>query len=163
MGLLNYYDDRNKVEHTALKIWLNQKQHWGNYYWFTRTATKTYSYVGMDKKTAISCAYDKQSQYQYYETLYDQQMSAYTKNMVQGANVEAIHQDGNLWNVDINVDVNDECSFIYDGQGEPSIQYINSKFYLQDFDEDPDSPLVIGEPQQPEPVVIYAPTSDGEG
>ena len=72
MGLLSAYGNENKVEHTALKIWLNQKLHVGNYYRYTRTATKSYSYVGMDKATALSCAYEKQRQYQYYERLQDQ-------------------------------------------------------------------------------------------
>lgn len=134
MGLLNYYNDSNKVETELLKIWLYQKQHYGNYWYFKRVATKRYSYVGMDKETATRCAYDKQEQYQYYESLWDQQMSAYSRNMVQGANVAAYHDEGNMYHVDIDVNVNDECSFMLSSTPTPA--YINSKFYLQDFDED---------------------------
>lgn len=166
MGLLNYYDDTNKVEHTALKLWLAQTYHFGSYYRFSRTVTKTYSYVGMDKATALTCAYAKQAQYQYHEGLYNPDIQATERKLVQGANVEAVHDDGGMWHVDINVDVNDRCAFSYEGQGEPSIAYINSKFELQDFDEDENSPLngyFLGDGNStPEPIILERPSS-GEG
>lgn len=59
MGLLSYYDDRNKVENQLLTIWLRQEQHVGDIYKFSRIATKNYSYIGMDKATATSCLYEK--------------------------------------------------------------------------------------------------------
>ena len=138
MALLTYYDDRNKVESELLKIYLYQQYHSGSTYGYRRVATKRYSYEGMDKATALSCMYEKTSQYQYYESLYDQQLSATKKNLVQGANVQALHDAGEMYRVEIDVNVNDECAFRHDLSSEPTPEEINSHFFLQDFDEDGD-------------------------
>ena len=162
--LLDYYDERNKVEHTALKLWLEQTLKLGNYYQFSRTVTKTYSFVGMDKATAIACAYAKQAQFQYHENIWNTELQQPERKLVQGANVEAVHDDGGMWHVDINVDVNDKCSFTYDREGEPSSAYINSKFELQDFDEDANSPLqgyFLNENAAPTPIELNMPTEEG--
>lgn len=141
MALLSAYNDDNKVTHTALKIWLQEQRQpfFPDWHVYQRTVTKSYSYVGMDYATAVSCAYEKQRQYQYYEGEYNPALSATLSTLVQGANVEAVHDDGAMWHVDINVNVNDGCSFWL--SGEPTMDEIMSHFQLTSFDEDADSPL----------------------
>lgn len=139
MGLLNYYDDRNKIESELLTIWLHQDLHAGNVYKYTRVATKRYAYVGMDKATATTCAYAKQLKYKYYENvnaIVDGEISVTGQELKDGANVAAYHDGGGMWRVDIAVDINDSVMFKYTGEGAPSVAYINSKFSISDFDED---------------------------
>lgn len=67
MGLLNYYDDRNKVETQLLTTqYLSERVGYFGVGTFgepiikyTRIRTKSYSYVGMDKETARRCANEK--------------------------------------------------------------------------------------------------------
>ena len=85
MGLLNYYNDSNKVVDTALQVqyacvpetyeahgWipdpnlssLSVLTDYTAQYWVVhRYATKSYGYVGMDYNTAISCQNAKVNQY----------------------------------------------------------------------------------------------------
>lgn len=140
MGLLSYYDDRNKVENQLLTIWLRQEQHVGDIYKFSRIATKNYSYIGMDKATATSCLYEKQAKYKYYENvnaIISGDLSVLGQELKDGADVAASHDGGGMWHVDINVNINDHTMFKYEGT--PTVEYINSKFSLNDFDEDSSS------------------------
>ena len=66
MGLITTYDDRNKVTDRGLAIRYSSEpviELSTSYYLVTRYATKTYSYVGMDYKTAAECASAKRAQY----------------------------------------------------------------------------------------------------
>jgi len=94
----------------------------------------------MDKATAISCLYDKQSKYKYYEevnAIISGALSVIGEELKDGANVAASHDGGNMWRVDINVNINDHTTFRYNGT--PTVEYVNSKFSVNDFDEDSSS------------------------
>ena len=142
MGLLTSYSDYNKVTETALKVqyavepdryeytgWVEDPERdvssWVTYdrpyYRVTRYATKSYSYVGMDEATAISCQNAKVSQYTRSFSrgtqveVPDLDLPDHTRTVLSTettrecrSDIAAQHVDGHMWNVVINVNENDE-------------------------------------------------------
>ena len=142
MGLLSSYSDYNKVTSTALKVqyavepdryeytgWVEDPERdvssWVTYdrpyYRVTRYATKSYSYVGMDEATAISCQNAKVSQYTRSFSRVTQvevpepDLPDHTQTVLSTettrecrSDIAAQHVDGHMWNVVINVNENDE-------------------------------------------------------
>lgn len=124
MGL-TYYDDRNKIESSLLQTWFSSEpvsapglsDGWRVY---KRIRTKSYQFVGMTKATARQCVVDKQNLYKrlygrwklsqpygYWQWVYDTEDTYY--DFV--ANISASHQDGDMWNVEIQV--NETCYLYY--------------------------------------------------
>lgn len=121
---LTYYDNRNKVESTLLQsqyITENLGRVGSTYQMkYTRIRTKNYSYVGLSKTTAKNCVNAKLAQYTrtyYYwsnergywrmNRTFDNQYKACV------ANVQASKQEGELYNVEIQV--NEECVIYSNG------------------------------------------------
>lgn len=122
---LNYFDSRNKVESTLLNT-LYQSEVIGRFggttygtpiMKYTRTRTKTYSYVGLNKATAKSCVDAKRSQYTrtyyYWNNIngmwrQDRTSNGMYKELV--ANIQASKRDGSLWDVEIQVN---EIAIVY--------------------------------------------------
>ena len=121
---LTYYDNRNKVESTLLQsqyITENLGRVGSTYQMkYTRIRTKNYSYVGLSRTTAKNCVNAKLAQYTrtyYYwsnergywrmNRTFDNQYKASV------ANVQASKQEGELYNVEIQV--NEECVIYSNG------------------------------------------------
>ena len=115
---LTYYDNRNKVESSLLQsqfLTENLGRYGSTYQMkYTRIRTKNYSFVGLSRTTAQACVAAKLQQYTrtyYYWTnergywkmnrTFDNQYKACV------ANIQASKQEGELYNVEIQV--NEEC------------------------------------------------------
>ena len=122
---LTYYDNRNKVESTLLNTIYTAEvvdRLGGSTYGtpilkYTRTRTKSYSYVGLSKATAKSCVAAKQAQctrtfYNWYSRngswYQDRTAKGMYKELVAG--IQASKRDGELWEVQIQVN---EVAIVY--------------------------------------------------
>ena len=126
MGLLNTYTSANRVVDTALSVNYARRVVFGNWVettgtvptvhshiWeYTRTATKTFRYVGMDAATAESCAAD-------LRTLFNRSTRVCTWNGATGsfdrdpggdvpmADIVCQHEAAGMWTVTVSVNEQD--------------------------------------------------------
>lgn len=112
MALLQNYED-GKVTHTALAIRysLGAKVN-DTYYEVHRYTTKSWSYYGLDKTTAINCrntitglGYLKRTYYLWHIAANGQPEKDNAIMMVDA--VEVVHDDGAMWHVDVQVNEDD--------------------------------------------------------
>lgn len=115
---LTYYDDRNKVESSLLQTQYTTERldRCGSTYYmkYTRIRTKTYSFVGLSRTTAKACVNAKLRQYtrRYFNWVNERgvwRMDRTYENSYEAlvANIQATKQDGELYNVEIQV--NETC------------------------------------------------------
>lgn len=115
---LTYYDSRNKVESNLLQTQYQDEiiQFYGTsqihpIMKYTRTRTKTYSFVGLSKTAAKKCVNDKMKQYtRTFYTWTQQPGGTFIQNKnekgsytQQVATVQAQNAGGQLWNVSIQI------------------------------------------------------------
>lgn len=125
MGLLNYYDERNKIETSLLTTqYLTERVGYVGAGAFgqpimkyTRIRTKSYSYVGMDKETARRCANEKLQKYtrrfwnwEYINGMWRQNRTYDGMYFETCANASATKQDGNMYSTQIQVN---EVAIVY--------------------------------------------------
>lgn len=126
MGLLNYYDSRNRVVDTGLTVQYDKRKIYGDwthtvgagqdhYYeaWeMTRTARKTYKYVGMDEDTAKACVAamttlytrtQKDSIWDYNPLNPAEFAEPSTGSSIVMAEIAIQHQAGHMWSVSVSV------------------------------------------------------------
>lgn len=137
MGLMTTYGAANRVTHELLSVQYTSdvvdSGSWGTLKRWTRIATKRYSYVGMDAATASSCVSAKKLQYTYNQGRYtiDTDHTIHFENRkVCGASVAGTNVGGNMYDVDIAVNIQDEVLAIGDPSN-PATLFPNI-----DFDED---------------------------
>ena len=128
MGLLNYYDSRNRVIDTDLMVSYDKRKIYGDwahtvgagqdhYYeaWeMTRTARKTYKYVGMDHDTALACAAAMKAKYTrtQKDSVWDLNDDGEFSESLNGssilmADITPTHNDGCMWSVVVSVSETD--------------------------------------------------------
>lgn len=110
MALLTNYED-GKVTHTALAVRysLGAKVN-DTYYEVHRYTTKTWSYYGLDYATALDCRADMETLLK--RTFYLWHIDANGEPVKDDAvmmpdAVEAVHDDGHMWHVDVQVNEDD--------------------------------------------------------
>ena len=146
---LNYFDNKNKVESNLLQTIYTAEiiGHLGGVSWgtpsmkYTRYRTKNYSFVGMNKTTAKQCVNAKVAQYtrtfyNWYQKnglwVQDKTRSGQYQELV--ASVQAIKRDGELWDVEIQVN---EVAIVYLFGESMNIEQ-TFRGYLGDWDYDED-------------------------
>lgn len=132
MGLLTTYTSANRVVDTALAVNYARRvvmqtfvEETGtvptthNHAWeYTRTATKTFRYVGMDAETAEDCAADLRALFT-RATRISNWNSAYGRfdrddaGNVPMADVVCQHEDGGMWSVTVSVNEQDTYMSLY--------------------------------------------------
>lgn len=116
MSLKTSYTSANKVTHSALSVryslggltgeTLNGNQH---LYEVHRYTTKSYSFVGMNYATAIACRDAKAAMLKrtfYLWKVVDGELEC-DESIQMVDSVEAVHEDGDMWRVDIQVNEDD--------------------------------------------------------
>ena len=108
MGLWTTYGDGNKVTSSGLSIRYSVLPGTSGYE-VTRYATKSYSFVGMDRTTAKSCASAKRSQYtRQYSRVSTAGVSAAEVTVVEcPCDIAETPQGGGMWQVQISVNETD--------------------------------------------------------
>ena len=153
MGLLNYYDNRNKIETSLLTTqYLTERVGYVGAGAFgqpimkyTRIRTKSYSYVGMDKETARRCANEKLQKYtrrfwnwDYINGMWRQNRTYDGMYFETCASASATKQDGEMYSTEIQVN---EVAIVYVmGASDDLEQTFNAYGYGKDdgwtYDED---------------------------
>lgn len=145
MALLTTYGDFNKVTDEALQqsLYLLNVPDWTpGWSWlvYKRISTKRYSYVGMEYATAVSCATAKKEQYQ-FTTYTWTGGTTLVETTVDGAQVVAQRQDSCIYNVDVQVNVEEVVRFTWNSpvpgtdHDMPTRAEIMAQFPTRDFDE----------------------------
>ena len=113
MGLLNVYNNRNKVTSSALAVdysCAGFEDNGHDRFKCTRTAKKRYKYVGMDKGTAINCAKKMRSLYT-HEFWRETQLSGYANHnefvIECPSGIQPTRGNGCMWDVDVAVNETD--------------------------------------------------------
>ena len=126
MGLLDTYTSANRVVDTALAVnyarrivfgtWvyvsLNVTTTYTQAWEYTRTATKTFRYVGMDKTTAESCAADLRALFtrSTKTTVWNGNTGAFDTGDagdILMADIVCQHEAGGMWTVTVSVNEQD--------------------------------------------------------
>ena len=117
MSLLTSWGEYNKVVNENLTTRYKREManiQGYNYFKYTRTRTCNYSYIGMDKNTALSCAqyYNMLYNRTYYDQIWDpiQRRFIYSDSLLksiehklQAGDAKPVKRDGDIWDVNINV------------------------------------------------------------
>lgn len=111
MGLLHSYGLHNQVTSQALSIsYTSRAAKWvasqADYLFeIHRIASKVYSFVGMDERTARACRDAKETQYTRDITSYRNENGAvsFRKTRVCTATIAMTHDDAGMWHVDVTV------------------------------------------------------------
>ena len=126
MGLLTTYSAANRIVDTALQVNYSRRLVFGswtylslnvsttyNQAWeYTRTAAKTFRYVGMDKATAEDCAADLRALFtrSTKTTVWNGSTGAFDTGdagSILMADVVCQHEDGGMWSVTVSVNEQD--------------------------------------------------------
>lgn len=118
MGLLHFYGQKNQVTSQALAVsytsQIKKRGAYGDLYEYHRIASKSYSFVGMDERTARACRDAKEAQYTRTFRQYRSETGALLDTQLHlcVASVQMAHDDGGMWHVDITV-AEDQVQFVY--------------------------------------------------
>ena len=139
MGLLHSYGLHNQVTSQALSIsYTSRAAKWvasqADYLFeIHRIASKVYSFVGMDERTARACRDDKEAQYTRDLTSYRNENGAvsFRKTRVCTATIAMTHDDAGMWHVDVTVN-EDQVQYGFGWELNTVYQFFDTTF---DYDE----------------------------